>query len=67
MIDNVDDAWAFVCSLYDIVENDAKGIDDARQNNCESVTWPIGYSATNNAFVKHITRANYQAKIWQTM
>ena len=30
MIDNFDDAWAFVCSLYDIVEKDAKCIDDAR-------------------------------------
>ena len=28
--DNVDDAWAFVCSLYGIGKNDVIGIDDAR-------------------------------------
>ena len=28
---NVDDAWAFVCSLYGIRERDVGGIDDARQ------------------------------------
>ena len=30
--DNVDDAWAFVCSLYGIRENDVKGIGDTRHN-----------------------------------
>ena len=29
--DNVDDAWAFVCSLYGIREKGVRGIDDARQ------------------------------------
>ena len=33
MIDNVDDAWAFVCTLYGIVEKDSTGIDDTRHNN----------------------------------
>ena len=30
--DNVDDAWAFVCSLCGIRENDVRGIDDARHS-----------------------------------
>ena len=29
--DNVDDAWAFVCSLYGIREKDVRGIDDDKQ------------------------------------
>ena len=36
--DNVDDASAFVCSLYGIGEKDVRGIDDARQSFSESET-----------------------------
>ena len=30
--DNVDDAWASLCSLYEIGEEDVRGIDDARHS-----------------------------------
>ena len=30
--DKVNDAWAFVCSLYGLGEKDDRGIDDARHN-----------------------------------
>ena len=32
MIDNVNAAWPFVCSLYGIVDKHDEGIDNARQN-----------------------------------
>ena len=59
--DNVDDAWAFVCSFYGIGDKDFKGIDDTRHN--------IFVKAKHDLEVLpplalHITRANYQANIW---
>ena len=63
--DNVDNAWAFVCSLYPIEEKDVRGIDGARHSlfvkakRDQDVLHP-----THGTLELHITRANYQAKIW---
>ena len=58
--DNVDDAWAFVCSLYEIGENDVRGIDDARhilfvKAKSDLDVLPL----THGALESHITGANY--------
>ena len=63
--DNADDAWAFVCLLYGIGENDVRGIDDARHNLFVKVKRALDVlPPTNGALGLHITRANDQAKIW---
>ena len=63
--DNFDDAWAFVCSLYGIGEEDVRCIDNTRHillmkaNRDLDVLPPV-----HGALELHITRSNYQAKIW---
>ena len=65
MSDNVDDAWAFVCSLHGIGGKEVRGIDDARHSmfvkvKCDLEVLP----PTHGALELHITMTNYQAKIW---
>ena len=64
--DNVDDAWTFVCSLHGIGEKDVRGINDARH-----ILFFVKAKRdldllppTHGALKLHITRANFQAKIW---
>ena len=58
--DNVDDALAYVCSLYGIGEKDVRGIDDARHSlfvkaKCDIDVLP----PTHGALELHITKPNY--------
>ena len=63
--DNVDDAWAFVCSLFGIGGNDARGIDDARHFIFIKAKRDLDVlPPTHGVLELHITRANYQDKIW---
>ena len=63
--DNVDDAWAFVCSLYGIGEKDVRCIDDTRHSLFVKAICDLNVlPPTHGALELHITRANYQAKIW---
>ena len=63
--DNVDDTWAFVCSLCGNGENDVRGIDDARHSLFVKAKHDLDVlPPTHGTFELHITRANYQAKIW---
>ena len=63
--DNVDDAWAFVCSLYGIGGNDVRGIDDARHFIFMKAKRDLDVlPPTHGALELHIIRANYEAKIW---
>ena len=63
--DNIDDAWVFVCSLYGIGEKDVRGIDDARHSFFVKAKQDLDVlHPTHGALELHITRANYQAKIW---
>ena len=63
--DNVDDAWAFVCSLYGIGEKDVRGFDDARHTLFAKAKSDLDVlPPIHGALELHITRANYQAKIW---
>ena len=63
--DNVDGAWAFVCSLYGIGEKNVRGIDDARHSLFVKAKRDLDVLLpTNGAIELHIKRANYQAKIW---
>ena len=63
--DNVEDASAFVCSFYVIGEKDVRGIDDARHSIFVKVKRDLDVlPPTHGSLEKHITRANYQAKIW---
>ena len=63
--DNVDDAWAFVCSLYGIGENDVRGIDDARHSHFVKAKRDLDVLPTTHGVLElHITMANCQAKIW---
>ena len=58
--DNVDDAWAFVCSLYGIGEKDVRGIDDARHSLFVKAKRDLDVlHLTHGALELHITRANY--------
>ena len=62
---NVGDAWAFICSLYGIGEKDVRGIDDARHSLFVKVKRDLDVlPPTHGALELHITRTNYQAKIW---
>ena len=63
--DNFDDALAFVCSLYGIGKKDVRGIDDARHSFFVKAKRDLDVLLlTQGALELHITRANYQAKIW---
>ena len=62
---NVDDAWAFVCSLYGIGEKDVIGIDDARHSLFVKVKRDLDVlPPTHGTLELYINRTNYQAKIW---
>ena len=64
--DNVDDAWAFVCLLYGIGEIDVRAIDDARHSLLVRTKRDLDVlPPTHGALELHITRTNYQAKIWR--
>ena len=63
--DNVDEALAFVCSLYGIGEKDVKGIDDAWYSLFVKAKHDLDVlPPTHCALELHITRANCQAKRW---
>ena len=63
--DNVDGALAFVCSFYGIGEKDVRGIDDARHSIFVKTKRDLDvFPPTRGTLELHITRANYQAKIW---
>ena len=63
--DNVDDAWAFVCSLYGIGENDVRGNDEAMHSIFVKAKSDLDVLPTDHdALELHITRAKYQVKIW---
>ena len=63
--DNVDDAWGFVCSLYGIGEKDVRGVDDTRHSLFEKTKRGLDVlPLIHGALELHITRSNYQAKIW---
>ena len=62
---NVDGAWAFVCSLYGIGEKDVRGINDVRHSLFVKAKRDLDVlPPTHGGFELHITRANHQAKIW---
>ena len=62
---NVDDTWAFVCSLYGIGDNDIRCIGDARHSLFVKAKHDLDVlPPTHGALELHITRAIYQAKIW---
>ena len=56
--DNVNDAWAFVCSLYGLGEKDVRGIDDARHNLFLKAKRDQMCCPTHGALELHIT--NFQ-------
>ena len=57
--------YAFVCSLYLIGGNDVRGIDDARHFIFMKTKRDLDVlPPAHGALELHITRANYQAKIW---
>ena len=63
--DNVDDATVFVCSLYGIGEKDVRGIDNYRHSIFVKAKRHLDVlPPTHGALELHITRANYQARIW---
>ena len=63
--DNADDVWAFVCLSYGIGEKDVRGVDDARHNLFVKVKRALDVLPPIKGELElHITRANYQAKIW---
>ena len=63
--DNVDDAWAFVCSLYGFGKKDVRCIDDTRHSLFVKKKRDLDVLPPNHGVLElHITRANYQAKIW---
>ena len=56
---------AFVCSLYGIRESDVRGIDDARHSIFVNAKRDLDVlPPTHGALELHITKANYQSKIW---
>ena len=62
--DNVDDAWAFECSLYRIGEKDVRGIDDGMHSLFVKAKRHLDVLLpTHGGLELHITRANYQAKM----
>ena len=62
---SIDDAWAFVCSLYGIDENGVRGIDDASHSRfVKAKRDPDVLPPTQSALELHITRANYEAKFF---
>ena len=55
----------FVCSLYGIVEKDIRCIDDARDSLFVKAKHDLDVlPPTHDVLELHITKANYQAKIW---
>ena len=61
---NVDNTWAFVCSLYGIGDKD-RGIGDARHSLFVKAKRDLDVlPLTHGALELHITRTIYQAKIW---
>ena len=63
--DKIDDAWAFVCSLYEIGEKDVRGSFDARHSLFVKAKRDLDVlPPTHDALELHITRAKYQTKIW---
>ena len=62
--DNVDDVWAFVCSLFEIGEKGVRDIDEAIHNLFVKAKRDLDVLPPNhNALELHITRAKYQVKI----
>ena len=60
-----EDADKFVCILYGISEEAAVGIDDASRNLFVKAKRPLEMlPPTRDALELHVSRANYQAKVW---
>ena len=63
--DNVDNRWAFVCSLYGFGGKNVRGIDGARHSLFVKTNRDLDELPPNHSTLKlHITRTNYQTKIW---
>ena len=61
--DNIDDDWAFVCSVYGIGEKDVRVI-DAWHSHFVKAKRDLDVLPPTHGAELHFTRANYQTKIW---